>query len=788
MASSAVKRPFEGDDVRPVKRLTIGGLAQPTSPAELFEVLGREGYMQQRVHRRLHAQAAELSDEELRELGLMSFNLQFGYFENPGLVQPATPDIFQGLSREAYTEQRVHRKLHAQAASLSDEELYELGRLSFNEQFPALGVVGPSAAAQHQQGAFLGLSREQYMQQRVHRRLHAQAASLSDQELMDLGQLSFNDQFPLMEERALQGHGQARIVAPPPRSIAKPTDPFGGAGRDVYMQQRVHRKLHASAAALGDEDLLELGKMSFNEQFGVFGEGPPPAQEEPGQFHTPGTFGGLTREQYMHQRVHRKLHSQAAALSDEELHELGKKSFNEQFPALGMDNAPSGTPRAHDEGTKYKPPDLSIKSHDVFGGLSRETFMKQRVHRKLHLHADCLGDEELRELGDKTFNEQFTTLGLDSATLGSPRVLEDPTPQKPPDVVPKPPDLSIKTTDVFGGLSREQYMYQRVHRKLHVHAAALSDEELHDLGKKSFNEQFPALGVGAEQGPQGGGGPPPKSQLEDLFAGLGREGYMQQRVHRRLHAQAATISDEHLLELGKLSFHDQFPALQRLEQQGAAAPQVRYSQGGAYVQRAANEIFGSLTREQYMHQRVHRRLHSHAVSLSDESLYELGKLNFHDQFPAMGVDDEAGGAGNGQARGTPRPQPGDMFGGMDRQQYMQQRVHRKLHQHCIALSDDELFEFGKLSFNEQFPFLERKTGLHLDAGAQLQLGSTTVKQPSSDLFGGISREQYMQQRVHRRLHAQATALNDEELAELGKMNFNQQFPIFEQMGLEVAGA
>merc|ERR1719458_373214 len=167
-----------------------------------------------------------LSDQQLRELGQLSFNQQFTFLErgqNSHAPQPIAVDFFQGLSRDAFMQQRVHRKLHARAAPLSDEELCELGKLTFNEQFHALDQMAQfeqqatAEQQQQQQVDFAGLSREAYMATRVHRRLHVQAAQLSDPQLLELGQMSFNMQFNFLE-------GTAEVVKSEPHL----TDIFQG--------------------------------------------------------------------------------------------------------------------------------------------------------------------------------------------------------------------------------------------------------------------------------------------------------------------------------------------------------------------------------------------------------------------------------------------------------------------------------------------------------------------------------------------------------------------------------
>lgn len=42
----------------------------------MFQKLGREGFLHQRIHRQLHQKAAGLNDIELQRLGEMSFDKQ----------------------------------------------------------------------------------------------------------------------------------------------------------------------------------------------------------------------------------------------------------------------------------------------------------------------------------------------------------------------------------------------------------------------------------------------------------------------------------------------------------------------------------------------------------------------------------------------------------------------------------------------------------------------------------------------------------------------------------------
>ncbi|CAK8990410.1 Hypothetical protein SCF082_LOCUS2212, partial [Durusdinium trenchii] len=114
----------------------------------------------------------------------------------------AAGGFLRGLSRQEYMQQRIHRRLHPQAAYLSDAELFQIGEMNFNEQFTALDAV--KSAKSHgrpEQGAalFNGLDRNSYMQQRVHRKLHSRAQQLSDENLASLGAQSFNEQFSLIE-------------------------------------------------------------------------------------------------------------------------------------------------------------------------------------------------------------------------------------------------------------------------------------------------------------------------------------------------------------------------------------------------------------------------------------------------------------------------------------------------------------------------------------------------------------------------------------------------------------
>ena len=53
-------------------------------------------------------------------------------------------------------------------------------------------------------------------------------------------------------------------------------------------------------------------------------------------------------------------------------------------------------------------------------------------------------------------------------------------------------------------------------------------------------------------------------EQERLLQELGRAGYIQKRIHRKLHAQAAQIGDRELLSLGDLCFSKQFAEVERL--------------------------------------------------------------------------------------------------------------------------------------------------------------------------------------------------------------------------------
>merc|ERR1740130_1596576 len=52
----------------------------------------------------------------------------------------------------------------------------------------------------------------------------------------------------------------------------------------------------------------------------------------------------------------------------------------------------------------------------------------------------------------------------------------------------------------------------------------------------------------------------------------------------------------------------------------------------------------------------------------------------------------------------------------------------------------------------------------------------------STIFGGLAREEFIQARVHRRLHPQIGGMSDEQILELGKMSFNLQITTVEEQG------
>merc|ERR1712232_262719 len=103
--------------------------------------------------------------------------------------------IFGGMTRDAYLRVRIHKRLHSDAEKLTDEELLELGRANFNLQFQQIQEMTSIAAAQDSFGIFGNESREQFLAKRIHKKLYGQAEALSDQELFDLSKLSFNEQF-----------------------------------------------------------------------------------------------------------------------------------------------------------------------------------------------------------------------------------------------------------------------------------------------------------------------------------------------------------------------------------------------------------------------------------------------------------------------------------------------------------------------------------------------------------------------------------------------------------------
>jgi len=726
-------------DARPAKQATGGS----HSSTELFDGLGREAYLARHVHKKLHTQATGLSDDDLHVLGKLTFNEQFQRFEplaNTEMI--ANGDIFGGISRDEYLQGRVHRRLHARVSNLADMELLELGKMSFNQQFqyfgegppPSAGSSSMPSAQQHAGGSLFGsLSRSQYVQQRIHRKWHSQAAHLSDEELAEVGKLSFNEQFPIFEQIVHDSAGVSQ----------QPAVDFGIVGREGYMTTRIHRKLHSVAACLSDRDLLELGRLSFNDQFPTIESLLPGVQVDAAPGGDPSTagmqrqpganinFGPSGREGYMQQRVHRKLHVHAATLSDDDLFELGKLSFNEQFPFLGVDERQGAAHGSQPEGL----------ANDVFNGLSKDAYMKQRVHRRLHHLAVALSDQGLFDLGQLKFNEQFPVLGQD---LG--------------DIDAAPDDAKPQETLLFDGMPKEAYIEKHVHRKLHSHAMGLPDEDLHTLGKLSFNEQFPLLGVEDEKGAGKGGagkkgkGKSDRRETSAFTDEADRQGYIERRVHRKMHGHVARFSDQELLDFGRRSFNEQFDSV---------GLSMNPSFGkGTKSDRPHDDSFGGLSRDQYMQQRVHRKLHVKGAALNDNELLELGRLSFNDQFPFLEQFTELCSSEGGGLESQ-----NDVFEGQGREGYMTARIHRRLHPQCANLSDQDVMELGKLNFNGQFPALQN----------MLAAPGGEAEQDESDAFGGAGREAFMTARVHRRLHAQAAGLPDDELSELGKQSFNQQF-------------
>ena len=66
--------------------------------------------------------------------------------------------------------------------------------------------------------------------------------------------------------------GPVGAVQPPAKRLVA-ADPFGGWGREGYMQKHIHRKLHQFAMTLSADDLLALGRVSFNDQFLILESG-----------------------------------------------------------------------------------------------------------------------------------------------------------------------------------------------------------------------------------------------------------------------------------------------------------------------------------------------------------------------------------------------------------------------------------------------------------------------------------------------------------------------------------
>lgn len=381
------------------EQFTFLGVAGPKEQSgemsNLFGEMGRTGYIQRRIHRRLHDAIQGLADEDVFALGQQSFNEQFrtlGQDENVDL----NGNPFGKESRESYIQIHVHRKLHGHVAKMSDEEVFNLGKLGFNEQFRTLSVDATEADEVNFQAGRAG-----YIQQHIHRRLQSRAAQLSDKDLLDLGKLSFNEQFVVLQTPGPKEEEQQEL--------------FGDAGRDGYLQQRIHRMLHNQVANMSDRDLFHLGELSFNEQFTAMGRPGPQQMDAMKSRHPSSTISGaseaggipflrgLTRQDYMQQRIHRKLHGQVAYFSDTELFAVGELSFNEQFDKVEAVTAGKG---------QLSPgkPSLARTTVSPFGGMDRDTYMQQRVHRKLHSKAMHLSDEDLKQLGSLSFNDQFPTI------------------------------------------------------------------------------------------------------------------------------------------------------------------------------------------------------------------------------------------------------------------------------------------------------------------------------------------------------------------------------------------
>jgi len=87
----------------------------------------------------------------------------------------------------------------------------------------------------------------------------------------------------------------------------------------------------------------------------------------------------------------------------------------------------------------------------------------------------------------------------------------------------------------------------------------MTDSELSELGKLKFNEQFNVvedIDVMVREAADSDG--------SDVFGGLSREAFLVAHVHRRLHSDAERLTDVQIAEVGRLSFTEQFPEVQKL--------------------------------------------------------------------------------------------------------------------------------------------------------------------------------------------------------------------------------
>mmetsp|Transcript_43667 Transcript_43667/g.103048 ORF Transcript_43667/g.103048 Transcript_43667/m.103048 type:complete len:624 (+) Transcript_43667:119-1990(+) len=529
----------------------------------LFGGLGREQFMERHIHRRLHSVAATLPDNALLELGQQTFTQQFlsleaaglatgpmggvagavpmGHFTGAGVVQQgggAAENGFQGLSREEFIQRRIHRKLHMQVGHMSDGELKQLGAMSFNDQFQSLGH-GP------QQDFGGGCS-----------------AGMSGGGGLRPGGLA----------AALQGTNLLARDLPAGAAAVTEADPsgmFGGLGRNAFLQQYVHRRLHNVASGLSDEQLLELGQLGFNKQFQVF---------EQQQVVPMDGFAGMGREQYIAERIHRKLHQMVAALSDAEILELGRRSFNDQFAILVEGGgAPQPMPQQMQQPavSGYNPQAQVYQFVPVGNGTvapvsaattqSSSALQAQDAGGFGGFGGGGGGDSWGAGGGGKSFGGKSSSWGKggDSWSKGGGG------------------DSWGKgggkwgssgggggwkggggggwkgghegvAQDIFGGMSRDEFLQVFIHRRLHSTVAKYEDDQLLELAAMSYNQQFTYV----------------EQQGASILGDMGRDAYMQKHVHRTLHQQAAMLSDEQLLSLGQLGFKKQFDHLQYLLQSG----------------------------------------------------------------------------------------------------------------------------------------------------------------------------------------------------------------------------